>query len=329
MSIVLMSIMAALCVGVFFYIVSLFGKKEDFMLDDYTEDDKPDNVRIIEREITKIIEKEVIKEVEVEVENTFEIEKLNKEIEEKTFSNKLEIDSTLNKIISIESEFESYRKDMENKLKDSLRIVEELSHNNASNQNENTLIKKSMIDQQSDHIDLIDKLKMDNSEMESKMIELQKFNEEERILIKSKEDELNKERESFNKILEDRDYFIRLVEKKEKELNSIKHDLNYEYQKHPNVYEGIDEYGKFYDISNIDGKFPKDHITKILDVSSKIDSDQFAYYGIQTLNGYENVEIHSISRLSSFIERVHIKRTEGLYKIYIILDNRVYYYEIH
>ena len=338
MSILLISLIAAGCFGLFFFLVSLVSKRTDYMLDDYTEEDKPDNVRIIERDITKVIEKEVIKEVEVEVEveNTSEIDRLNSKLErishekdqlkEKSLTNEQELNTTRNKILNIESDFNLYKEDVEGKLTNALKEKERLLNTNISVENENELIKKSMNDQQKENNDLIEKLKEDNSKLESLVDKLNKIKDSE---SESKDTELLKERENIKKLVKDRDYFIELVEKKDKELKVIKHDLDYEYKKHPNVYEGIDEYGKFYDISNLDGHFPKEHTKKILEVSNGIDPDQFVYYGINTTNGYESLETHNIKRLDSFIERVQRKKTDGKYKIYIILDNRVYYYEIY
>jgi hypothetical protein len=316
MSIVVISLIAAVCFGSFFLFVSLFSKREDYMLDDYTDEDKPDNVRIIKKDITKIIEKEV------EVVNTQEIDRLNEklkeviskgiEFKEKVFSKESELNLTLTKITDIESDFNTYKNKMNDELKNALKEKDELFNSSFSILNENRLIKKSMGDQENENNNLIEKLKKEKYELEAK------------------NNELINERESTNKIIEDRDYFIKLVEKKDKEIKSIKHDLNYEYQKHPNVYEGVDEYGSFYDISLIpSGKFSKDHVTKILEASREIDADQFAYYGVNTSNGHESLEVYNINKLSSFIERVQRKKTDGKYKIYIILDNRVYYYEIY
>tara|TARA_R110000772_G_C13305840_1_gene439331 strand:+ start:3169 stop:4110 length:942 start_codon:yes stop_codon:yes gene_type:complete len=313
------------------------------MLDDYSEDDKPDNVRIIKRDITKIIEKEVIKEVEVEVEveveNTSEIDRLNiqlerillqkNQIKEKSLTKEQELSETQKKISNIESDFHLYKEDMKDRLTDALKEKERLSNTNASVGNENVLIKKSMEDQQKENNDLIEKLKEDNSKLELVVGKLKKIKDNEGELIKEREDELTKEKENAENLVKDRDYFIELVEKKDKEIKVIKHDLSYEYRKHPNVHEGTDDYGKFYNISNLEGHFPKEHITKILEVSNGVDPDEFVYYGINTVNGYESLETHSIKRLDSFIERVRRKKTDGKYKIYIILDNRVYYYEIH
>lgn len=77
----LISIIAGISIGIFFFLISKLGKQEDYLLDDYTEEESPDNVRVIEREVPKIIEKEVIIEVEKLIQDDSEIKRLNLELE--------------------------------------------------------------------------------------------------------------------------------------------------------------------------------------------------------------------------------------------------------
>lgn len=353
----LTSVLAAGGFGFFFLLLSIFSKREDFMLDDYTEDDKPDNVRIIERDKLKIVEKEIEVEVEKPVRDIEEENRLKdeiksimgskREVEEKLNDREDYIKSILKDLSDLDSEYKDFKEKSGNKIKEvrekadnKIREIKEL---NKSLESENkTLIEKNKtlveenkeIEELSEKKDLdvniiIEGLEKKNKTLISKVNKLTKEIEEEDKVIKTKDEEISKEKKNIDDLIRDRDYFIDLAEKQKKEIEKLRSNGGKEFIKRPNVYSGVDDYGTFYDISIIGDKFPKPHVEIIEDVIGKMDSDQFAHYTINSVTGHKSLEIHHVNTLPSFIERVQRKKTDGKYKTYIILDSRVYYYETY
>lgn len=378
MSVITISIIAALGFGLFFIFLSLISKRTDYLLDDYNEDDKPDNVRIIERDILKYVEKKV------EVENKSEIERLAIELDKLTSMNNdlvsnldsknVELETLLNDINVIKSDKESYKLELDKIIEEREKLIAE--NNSLSNEVQSLVensenLNGSINNLESDIFKLNKEIEIyDNSLIEHRRIEeslnverdnlsklndsllndVKKINQEKGKIeveyndtidklnqdIKDKDNQIDEiikslevERDSNSKIIKDRDYFIEIVERKNKEINTMKNNLNYDHQKHPNVYEGIDEYGKFYDISRVHDYIDPKYADKIVNIMEQNDPDQFTYYAINTDNGFENIETHSINNILSFVDRVSNKKTRGKYKTFIIIDNRVYCYEVH
>ena len=276
MTTLIISLIAAGGFGLFFVLLSMSGKKTDYMLDDYTEEDKPDNVRIINRDITKIIEKEVIKEVEVEVEveveiekevikevikeievekevikeievekivkDTFEVERLNNRLnrieESKNKLNELvstknnELLSTQEEVLNLESKFEDYKTMMNDKLDSVVSEKKKLYDTKSISEKENVLIKRSMDDQQKENNYIIQQLKDERNDYQTKLSDFissleknKKLKKNIQLELESTKEELSKEKENINRMVEDRDHFIKLTENKEKELKNIKSQL--------------------------------------------------------------------------------------------------------
>lgn len=340
MSALTIAIIASLSFGLFFLIISLVGKQKDYLLDDYNDEDLPDNVRIIERDVHKIVEKEVIKEVEIE--NTDEVNKLNEEIREKNTQidqlndsinelnyNKKSNDETIHRL---KEDIILHKNKINTIIDNNRKEKEDLNRTLNGIKEENDQLSESMNLVNDDRKKLFNEVSVLNKEIEKLNQKVKDTEKELRENIKSNESKSNELMEinnSVDKIITDRDYFINLLEKKEKELSDFRHDLNYEYKKHPNVYEGTDEYGSFYDISKIDNKFPIEHIKKIKNIISELEPNQFVYYAINTKNGYENTQIYDVNDLDKVSQRLINKKSEGKYRIYIVLDCRVYHYDIN
>lgn len=340
-----MSLIIALGVGFFFFLYSLFSKKEDFLLDDYTEDDKPDNVRIIEREIPKIIEKEIIKEVEKIVIDTEKIKELEEKINDIENSKKLleqslkstsddlekseerckKIEQKLNEYKVekelVENDFTLYKKEMSEKFN---LVTEEKENIKKTKDKDYTILQQSIKDQQQETNNIISKLKEEKVQLLEENKKIEENRNEYQKLYKETKKELDDQKKEINSIISDRDHFSNLIDKKDDEIKKLKVNLDVELKKQ-GVYKGVDSYGHFYNINNIEGKIPKSHIFKILKAHDELDKNQFAYYTITKVNDYENIKINDIDKLEDFQLRARNENIKSKYTLYVIIGDKVYY----
>ena len=329
MSLLIVSGIVGLSVGIFFLLISIFSKKEDYLLDDYSVEDAPDNVRIIEREIPKIIEKEVIKEVPkivdrivekeiivekvVTVTDTKEIERLSRELNDVT-EEKISIHNELEKI-GIDSKEEIDKKESE------IKVINEKINTLLSEKKE---VDDKLKESDENNVSVINKLKKEKTNIELKLVEVEKNRKGYKELFKKTKKELTD-------AVDDRDHFYKVIEKKDVDIKRLKSDINTSNIKHPYVYEGIDEYGKFFDVYSDTTGIVNKKLMKIREISENLEPTQFAYYATIDTNNFENVHIGQIIEVESFIKKHKLKEkeTNGKYEVFIIFSNRVYPFKLH
>ena len=343
MNTLVISGLAGISIFLFFLFITIFSKKEDYMLDDYTEDEKPDNVRIIEREIPKIIEKEVIVEKEVEIFNTKEEERLrsivdqkNKDINELQNSIETHINESKNAIELLNSKVEDYENhiktlnitidknrysitELEDEKNNKSKEVTELKDTIEKLEKDNNLLSTSIREGDKENNILIENLKRDISDKDFFITKLEK--------------DIKEYKNKVTQSISDRDHFIKVLEDRTKEIDKLKDKIKTiknSFENNNFVYEGVDDYGKFYDIHNLNGHIPKENIPKINEINEQLDSDRFAYYTINTESGHEGVTFYDISELDKKMANLSsIHNKNGKYKIYVINKNRVYLFLKH
>jgi len=354
MSLLFVSVIAGLSFGVFFWVISLISKREDYLLDDYTEDDAPANVRIIEREIPKYIEKEVIKEIEKVIVDTDEVDRLSKikeditkqlehkeqdlEIKHKELSEKetivKEMEDKLSSISSEKTTLEVKEKELSEKLSSlSNELVQ--TETNYKEKLEKEISEKELVKQEQSEI-----LTKKEAEI-NKAVNNIKILKEEVDSVKNKLKEVDKNRKEYQTLFKktkkdldvnksDTEHFAKVLDKKDEEINKLKTQLDNISIKTSTLYEGVDDYGKFYDVYSLPDKIPTERVHKIQDISEKLKSDEFAQYAINTSNSYENISTHPLSELPKYIKTINnIDSVNGKYNIFIIIDNRVYIHEVY
>lgn len=354
MSLFVYSLIAGLTVGLFFLLISFVGKRKDYLLDDYTDEDAPDNVRIIEREVHKFIEKEIIKEVEKIVIDTEEIdnlttqkEDLSKKIEnqEKELTIKLsELETRENALKTLKDKVKKLsdeKKELEVshiELKDKLNsLSEELADKQEMYENEiDELAKSKELDTKEQQNIItekeallnkasinIDKLKGEISDVKNKLSEVDKNRKEYQDLFKKAKKDLDTNKS-------DTEHFAKLIDKKDQEISELKYKLDNITIKHPVLYEGTDDYGKFYDVYSLPKKISVERQHKIQDISAKLKADEFGYYVVNTTNSYETIQVLNINELTKTIKTFsEIDNINSKYNIFVIIDSRAYLYEIY
>jgi chromosome segregation ATPase len=234
----LVSIGFGLLVCLFFLFISLFTKSEDYLLPDYTEEDAPDNVRIIEKEVRVVDNQEVDrlnKELNIINENSKNKEKeLNEQLlkyksaletteetltkieEEK--NNLIEEKDTLSKDVSnLQSLVDDYSQDITNKkevitqLEEQINLLEEkykskvkenkeLVTHNTNLDKEFTLVKHSMADQEKETSLIIDKIKNEKSKLEEDLKKVEENRKQYQDLFKNSKTELEKVKEKLKEV---------------------------------------------------------------------------------------------------------------------------------
>jgi DNA repair exonuclease SbcCD ATPase subunit len=315
MNVIIISICAGLSVGILFFLISIFSKKKDYMLPDYTEEDAPDNVRIIEKEVF----------------NTDKIDELNDNIK------KLESENTElrnnNNLLSKDNEKVISEKDS---LKSNLSEFKEKI--NILENNKNDLLKSINGEKE------VNKLLEENiKEIQDKLKNT--INEKEQLItdLKEKENTINKDKIERNKknkeLIKERDYFINIVEEKDKTIKKLKQQIQNkenrieklasmleEYQK---TIEGKDDIGHYYDIDNLPDHFNNDLKSKINNIYDNLDSDKFAYYTMNNFNGKSDLMILDKEQLPKYVNIAKRPKTRGKTDIILIVDNKVYKFTIN
>lgn len=167
------SLTSGFSILLFFFLYSLFSKREDFLLDDYTEEDAPDNVRFVDKEIY--------------VEDTSKINQMSKEIQLK--------DEKINELTDIETKYidvDNENKSLRKKLTESQESLEE-----TKSEIENLRNDKDNLSAQ------LDKTKKENRENEYKIQDLtdKKYSLETDLKnTKEKNNEYDLELENLKKI---------------------------------------------------------------------------------------------------------------------------------
>lgn len=331
MDLLIVSGIVGLSVGVFFLLISFFSKKEDYLLDDYSVEDAPDNVRIIEREVPKIIEKEVIKEVPKIVDRIVEkevvVEKVvtdDKEIKRLS----TELTNITKEKISIHKELEKIGNDTDEKLKLKESEIESINKKMNTLLSEKQEISKKLEDSDN-NTSVIKKLKEEKGEIEVKLAEVEKNR-------KGYKDLFKKTKKELTDAVDDRDHFYKVIEqknddikKKNDDIKKLEFSINNSSIKHPYIYEGVDEYGKFFDVYSDTTKIVNSKLMKIREINENLEPDQFAYYTTIDSNNYENVHIGQISEINSFVDKVKGKEVNGKYEVFIIFSNRVYPFKLY
>lgn len=326
MELLVISGIVGVSVGVFFLLISIFSKSEDYMLDDYSLEDAPDNVRIIEREVPKIIEKEVIKEVPKIVDRIIEkeviVEKLVKDVEE-VDKLSIELKNLNEEKLSIHNELKKMESESEEKIQKKELELESVNKRLEELISEKEDISKKFEKSNKENSSIINKLKEEKSNIESKLEEVEKNRRGYKDLFKKTKKELSD-------VIDDRDHFYKVIEKKDQDIQRLKSDINTTHIKHPYIYEGVDEYGKFYDVYSDTTGISEKKLNKIREINEDLDSDQFAYYVTIDSNSYEKLQLGNISDIESYFKRVNDKEMiSGKYEIFIIFSNRVYPFKIH
>jgi chromosome segregation ATPase len=319
----------SLLVGIFFiltfYIISKITKREDYMVDDYDEDDLPDNVRIIKKEV---IVRDDSKINELNEENNI----LNNKISELN----LEKDELLKRLEESNNHYLDYEKKNQREKEQMSNSIEELNNKILEKNKEISIINKDLNTIKSNFE--IQEKDIDNykKEIDSKI-------KSERLLttsLKNKEksykeiiDNLKKEIDSYKQknkdAIKDRDYFSKLIDDKENEIGRLKEKIDkLTDMLELDISEGSDNFGRFYSIHNL-SELPSRFSEKIIKINNELDSDQFAYYLYDTTEDNERVKIYDNTQIKDIVHRLkQLNKINGKKDIFLIYQNKVYIYSI-
>ena len=288
------------------------SKKEDYLLDDYTEEDAPDNVRIITKE-KEIVDKEKEKELEKTVSELTNAKSIS--------DTKIgELESSLSKSLS---EIDS----LKNELSRNNVEISELRSINSSALSENAELLKA----NSTYDKGIRKLEQKNSDLEKK-VDKHKHTllskDEDISILNDRIDDLTKDNKKLqsqiNMHKKDVDFFMAAKSENLDKINELERLLSeaYTINDNVNIISGVDTNGHFYNINNIN--FDKKTNEYIRNIHRELEQDQVGYCVYTTNTNSFNQKIGDISNLENFLLDFRSSLDPSKYKRYLIVGDKVY-----
>jgi len=334
---------------ILFVIISKVSKQQDYLLDDYTEEDAPDNVRVINKEVRIIDESKLldISNLNDNLRSEIDIANSKNDILEKEALN---IENLEKNIININESILHKTKEISD-LKVSLSISEKLLSKITS---ERDLLKSKVdnlsenINRISDEKDKVNKVveELSNNErtyisdinrleksINQKNKELSKLEQrissikEDNLLIEKELEKVTKDNDKYiyqiNTHKKDVDFFMNGQEQSNKNIKKLEKKIEVmNNSDNLNIISGVDGNGSFISIENIN--FGEKTNSIIEDLYNQLDSDQVGYYVYNTVSGVDNYKIVDISEVDEFIHKLNVDLDKVKYKRYLIIGEKVY-----
>lgn len=305
-------------VCVFFALISLFSKPEDYLLDDYTEEDAPDNVRVIEKEVRVVDNSEIdrlSKELTLVSDKSRDLEsnlsqketqlseyKVMLETVESNITNITneknnlveEKDNLSNKITSLQSLVDESNKDIENRKEVISQLEKQINSledkcNLKVKENEELITKNSNLDKE-------------KSLVKQSMLDQEKEASE---LISRIKKEKSKLEEDLTKVEKNRKEYQELFKKSKGQLDSLKTTLKEVEDTSKKAMEDRDHFSKLVDqkeekISKLQGE-----ISILTESNSHVydGTDEYGhFYDVYNMVGYPKNITNKIQDINDELE---------------------------